>query len=100
MIITEENKAYYKELFKIKNATKEIKSVNIDDFKGKPLLSYINHLGFSKIPIYIERETLYRKHKLDPNLWQEQIDFLHLRDFLKIKGFDAIKVTKKEALKT
>ncbi|EAL53290.1 hypothetical protein CUP1440 [Campylobacter upsaliensis RM3195] len=94
-IITEQNAKEIKQLFAIKNPPKHIKAININDYIGKDIFTYIYDLGFNEYEYKstIAKAVLYRKDKLGVN---GERDILNLADFLSLKGYDGVFFSRKE----
>ncbi|MCR2125244.1 hypothetical protein CUPS3778_09455, partial [Campylobacter upsaliensis] len=94
-IITEQNAKEIKQLFAIKNPPKHIKAININDYIGKDIFTYIYDLGFNEYGYKstIAKAVLYRKDKLGVN---GERDILNLADFLSLKGYDGVFFSRKE----
>ncbi|WP_459178051.1 putative barnase/colicin E5 family endoribonuclease, partial [Helicobacter bilis] len=94
-IITKQNAKEIEQLFEIKNPPKHIKAININDYIGKDIFTYIHNLGFDEYghKAAIAKTTLYRKDKLGVN---GERDILNLADFLSLKGYDGLFFSRKE----
>ena len=94
-IITKQNAKEIEQLFAIKNPPKHIKAININDYIGKDIFTYIHNLGFNEYGhrAAIDKAILYRKDKLGVN---GERDILNLADFLSLKGYDGLFFSRKE----